>query len=69
MCFMWMKKPDNNDIINKLGVGEEEIKSFIIDHKIGNPAEIIIKASEKAAYIVLSTHGTTSDMSKNHRKV
>ena len=59
---------DNNfsedNLLDKLKLEKEDLKKFIITHQKGDPAEIIIEASENATYIVMSTHGQTSDMTK-----
>ncbi|MFH0702507.1 MAG: universal stress protein [bacterium] len=50
-------------LLQKLDLKKEDLHKFIINHKKGNPAEIIIQESENSSYVVMSTHGTTKNMS------
>src|ERR1035437_1219326 len=52
------------ELINKLNLCKEDLSNCMINHKKGDVAEVIIEESQKAAYIVMGTHGETQDPNK-----
>ena len=52
------------ELMQKLKLKKGILPKCLISQKNGNPADIIIEASKNAAYIIMSTHGETLDLSK-----
>jgi len=54
-------KLEQNALFKKLGIKKEDLGCYIISHKAGDPAKIILEESEQCDYIVMGTHGETCD--------
>ena len=54
-------KLEQNALFKKLGIKKEDLGCYIISHKAGDPAKIILEESEKCDYTVMGTHGETCD--------
>ena len=66
LCILHISEEelDQNAFFEKLGINKEDLDCYIISHKTGDPAKIILEESEQCDYIVMGTHGETCDITK-----
>ena len=64
ILYVSEKELTYNELLSTIQIDESDFPRSIISHKVGNPAEVILKESENAAYIVMCTHGSGYDESK-----
>ncbi len=67
LCILHIseEKLDKDSLLEKLGIKKDAIQCFIITHKTGNPAQVILEESAECDYIVMGSHGETCDVSQN----
>ena len=66
LCLLHIseEKLDQEALFKKLGIKKEDLSCYIISHKTGDPAKVILEESRQCEYIVMGTHGKTCDTSK-----
>lgn len=52
------------EIIEKLNLEKEQYADCILINLSGDPADIILEEAQKAAYVIMATHGESTDNSK-----
>lgn len=63
LCILHIseEKLDQAIFLEKLGIKKEDLQCYVISHKTGDPAKVILEESEQCDYIVMGTHGETCD--------
>jgi len=66
LCILHIsdEKIDQNTLLKRLGIKKEDLSCYIISHKTGDPAKVILEESEQCDYIVMGTHGKTCDVTQ-----
>lgn len=53
-----------DELLQKIKINKKELPRFLVNHKKGDPAEIILEESKKAGFIIMCTHGKSYDTGK-----